>query len=78
MAKVFKIEKVRKGRTEIIEGTLDELKRRFSYTFEIGYSWNKKINTNPKTIKSFVKNLRMSLKEKEGGTFTQTSINIID
>jgi len=43
-------------------GTLPELINYFSYTLERGYSWqnergNKKIDRNPKTIASLVKNL---------------------
>lgn len=44
------------------EGTLEELVRCFSYTLEVGQSWqhekgNHKINCNPKSIETLVKNL---------------------
>lgn len=44
------------------EGTLEELIKYFSYTLEVGESWqhekgNKKINCNPKSAKSLVTNL---------------------
>lgn len=44
------------------EGTLEELIEAFSYTLEVGESWqhergNKKINRNPKTIQSLCTNL---------------------
>lgn len=44
-------------------GTLEELIRIFNYTLEVGASWehekgNKKINRNPKTIKSLLSNLQ--------------------
>jgi hypothetical protein len=43
-------------------GTLEELIKYFSYTLEVGQSWerekgNKKINRNPKNIKSLITNL---------------------
>lgn len=43
-------------------GTLDELKGTFSYTFDCGASYNgqrgcKKVNPDPKSIKSLVDNL---------------------
>lgn len=44
------------------EGTLSELIEAYSYTLDVGESWqhekgNKKINTKPKTIASLVENL---------------------
>lgn len=44
------------------EGTLSELIKAYGYTLECGKSWehekgNKKINTQPKSIKTLVKNL---------------------
>lgn len=44
------------------KGTLEELKKYFSYTLECGSSYshekgNYKINTNPKGIKSLISNL---------------------
>jgi hypothetical protein len=63
-AKVFKVTATNDstGKTNDEIGTLSELVRAYSYTLECGRSWehekgNKKINTNPKTIKSFVTNL---------------------
>lgn len=43
-------------------GTLEELIKMFSYTLECGQSWerekgNKKINCQPKSIKSLISNL---------------------
>lgn len=65
MAKTYKIRttKTRMMREPSVnehEGTLEELISYYSYTLEIGNSWNKKINRNPKTIKSFVSNLQKS------------------
>ena len=78
--KIYKIEKEYKGRTNIIEGDLDYLKDYFSYTFEIGRSWNKKIKhpSEIKTIKSFMTNLQKSFDEKEGSCYERTSINLLN
>lgn len=48
------------------EGTIEELVQAYSYTLECGQSWehekgNKKINTNPKGIKSLVNNLNKAV-----------------
>jgi hypothetical protein len=45
-----------------VEGTLEELVKYFSYALEVGQSWetesgNKKINRNPKTIRSLITNV---------------------
>ncbi len=81
--KVFKIGKTRFGRTSdsketIVEGTLDELKKYFSYTFEVGCSWNRKINRNPRTIKSFVVNLQKCYEEQEAACYSRTSVRLIN
>jgi hypothetical protein len=54
--------RVRTNSTITFEGTLPELIEKFSYTLECGASYshekgNKKINRNPKSIKSLVSNL---------------------
>lgn len=44
--------------TTVYKGTIDELINNvFSYTLEVGNSWNNKVNRNPKTIKSLITNL---------------------
>lgn len=83
MAKQFTIQTSKSGRGTQGErvstqtGTLEELIGYFSYTLEVGNSWNSKINRNPKTIKSFEKNLQMSYEEKEGACYSRTSVSII-
>jgi len=62
MAKSYTIIQTKNGRDTNFTGTLDELIRCFSYTLECGASYqhekdNKKINQNPKTIRSLVSNL---------------------
>ena len=49
-------------RTYKLEGTLEELIEAYSYTLEVGESWqhergNRKINRHPKTIASLCNNL---------------------
>ena len=58
----YTILKTRRGTETRVTGTLEYLIQYFSYTLECGYSWqyekgNKKINTNPKNIKSLITNL---------------------
>lgn len=71
------IRKVYKERTSYVQGTLEDLISYFSYTLEIGNSWNNKINRQPKTIKSFESNLQKSYSEKEASCFERTSIDIV-
>lgn len=60
--KIYTIIKHRKGQQTEISRTLEEFIKYFSYTLEVGKSWerekgNKKINLAPKTIKSLVSNI---------------------
>lgn len=62
--KTFIVESNRRrtGSRTRFEGTLEELVKSFSYTLEVGKSWehekgNSKINCNPKTIGALIKNL---------------------
>lgn len=66
----------RKNRTTEITGDLKALIDYFSYILEIGASYNRSINKNPKTIKSFLTNLKKSLDEKEGATYTRTFVSL--
>ena len=60
--KVHTIIKHRRGQQTEISKTLPEFIQYFAYTLEVGQSWqhekgNKKINRQPKTIKSLVSNI---------------------
>jgi ribosomal protein L22 len=60
--KVYTIIKHRRGQTTEIDRTLEEFIKYFGYTLEVGESWqhekgNKKINRQPKSMKSLVSNL---------------------
>jgi len=76
MAKEYTIIKSKNNRDITVTGTLDYLKDYFSYTIECGVSWNPKINSNPKTIKSLVKTLEKSYDEVEGSCFNRTLITL--
>ena len=52
-------------RTYILESTLKELIEATRYTFEVGQSYNRKINLTPKTIKGFVSNYEKALEEQQ-------------
>jgi hypothetical protein len=69
--KTYSIKKTRKDKERIFTGTLEDLIKSFSYTLECGHSWNHKIPTNPKSIKSLIKALNDSVYETQGGCFTQ-------
>jgi len=75
--KIFSIKKEKNNRETIITGTLSYLINYFSYTLEVGNSYNKKINRNPKNIKSFITNLEKALDEKESCCFDRTSITLL-
>ena len=62
-------------------GTLEELVKHFKYTLECGESWqhekgNKKINTNPKTIKSLISNLNNAKNNSAANGFSGTSYSL--
>lgn len=80
--KTFKILRHRKGKTSEIEGTLPELIERFSYTLEKGKSWerergNKKINMNPKTIKSLVSNLNNAVDNAAANGYSEVHYELV-
>lgn len=62
----------------IVSGTLEELIDRFSYTLLVGYSYDKKINRYPKTIKSFISNINKAFDIKEGSCYERTSVTLIE
>jgi len=69
-------------------GTIDYLVQAFSYTLEVGESWqhekgNHKINRNPKNIDSLVKNLQWAKDNAaangySGTYYTALSVNDLD
>lgn len=67
----------RPDRVNEYTGTLPELIESFSYTLEIGNSWNKRISRSPKTINTLVSHLQMSYEEKEGACYSRTSVELV-
>jgi hypothetical protein len=76
--KLFKVISRRNDRDSEIVGTLDELIDYFSYTLEVGTAYqhekgNKKIDKNPKTIKSLIKNLNNAGSNASRDGYSRTS-----
>lgn len=68
----------REPRVNEVTDTLEGLKKYFGYTLEVGWSWNNKINMNPKTITSFVTNLQKAYEEKEAQCYDRTSVELVN
>lgn len=62
---------------KVVTGTVEEITAYFGYTLECGNSWNKKINKNPKTIKSLVTNINNSYNETQSGCYKRTFVQQI-
>ena len=81
--KTFKVQSVRsrygsEPSISTFEGTIPQLVEQFSYTLECGKSWehekgNKKINTNPKGIKSLINNLNNAVNNSAANGYSNTS-----
>lgn len=78
--KIYEVTKTIYGiariRTYSLKGTLEELIEATRYTFEVGQSYNRKINLAPKTIKGFVSNYEKALEEKQGCPVEVTYVEI--
>jgi hypothetical protein len=77
-AQVFSIKQTRKGRETIISKTLPELIEYFGYTLEIGASYDKKVNRNPKNIQAFMTNLQRAYDAKEACCYERTSVELVE
>lgn len=77
MSKTYKIKTIYKERESIVEGSLEEIKAHFAYFIESGYSWNRKINKNPKTGPSLIKTLEQCEQEIRGGCYEQKYYELI-
>lgn len=55
-------------------GTLPELINYFSYTLEVGASWDKKVQRQPKTFNSFLSSLQRAYAAKEAACYDRTMI----
>lgn len=83
--KTFHINKVnrRNDSKTTFTGTLPELIRVFSYTLECGASWqhekgNKKINREPKGIKSLVSNLNNAVNNSAANGFSNYYYELVE
>lgn len=78
--KIYEVTKtiygIARTRTYSLKGTLEELIEATRYTFEVGQSYNRKINLAPKTIKGFVSNYEEALEEKQGCPVEVTYVEI--
>lgn len=78
--KIYEVTKtiygIARTRTYSLKGTLEELIEATRYTFEVGQSYNRKINLAPKTIKGFVSNYEKALEEKQGCPVEVTYVEI--
>ena len=80
--KVYKIQTTKHRRSgtpsvNTVENTLPELIKYYSYTLEIGNSWDKKVNMNPKNITSFVNSLQRAFEAKEACCYDRTYIELL-
>jgi hypothetical protein len=76
--KIYTIIKTHRGRKSEYTGTVEELTSNFSYTLTCGHSWNAKIPTQPKTIKSLLSALDKSVRETQGSCYDQDSYRLKD
>lgn len=72
----------RTDRSINFSGTLPELIKTFSYTLECGASWqhesgNKKINRNPRGIKSLVTNLNNATNNSAANGYSDTEYELV-
>lgn len=75
--KTYSIQKTRGNKVNVVTGTIIELTKHFSYTLEVGYSYNNKILKKPTTIKSLISNLIKSFEITEGACYNRTSITLL-
>ena len=80
--KVYKVKisrcSISRSSERITEGTLEELVKNFSYTLDVGNSWNSKINTKPKTIKSLISNVQKSVDIINENTYTTETVELVE
>ena len=63
--RIFTLIKRSKGQKTILTMTLPEFIQHFSYTLEVGASWDRKVNRNPRTFTEFISSLRLAYQAKE-------------
>lgn len=65
------------GKDTVIERTLSDLIDYFGYTLQVGWSWDRKINKQPKTIKSFINNLNKAYAIKYGNCYNMPYVELV-
>ena len=70
--KTYTIKRSGDGKTKTETGTVEELLSAYSYVLEVGQGFafepgNKKVNTNPKTIKALLKSLTVAADNTKNG-----------
>ncbi len=68
----------RNNSTRTTTGTIQELTEYFSYTLEVGNSWDPKVNRNPKTIKALVSNVNRAYDASTGNGYSGKSIEQVE
>ena len=68
----------RSSRDYYFKGTLSQLVDCFGYTLECGNSWNSKIPTKPKNIRSLISALEKSVRETQGSCYRQDYYEVVD
>lgn len=84
MSKVYtvRVTTLRSGSKIELTGTVEELIKKCEYTLEKGHSWqhekgNKKINKNPRGIKSLISNLNNSVGNAAANGMANTYYSLV-
>lgn len=67
--KIYYLNSYHRGRNTIIKGTVEQLRKYFSYTLECGHSWNNKISMHPTTYKGLISAINKSYYETQGSCY---------
>ena len=68
----------RSSRDYYIKGTVPQLTEYFGYTLEAGNSWNRRIVTRPRNIKSLISNLGKAVRELQGSCYNQDYYEVVE
>lgn len=75
--RIYTVVKHYNGREVVIERTLSDLIEYFGYTLQVGWSFDRKINKQPKTIKSFINNLNKAYAIKHGNCYDMPYVELV-
>lgn len=68
----------RSSRDYYYKGTLPQLVDCFGYTLEAGNSWNPRIPTKPKNIRSLMSALEKIVQETQGSCYSQDYYEVVE